>query len=223
MGFFDRFKKKTAAPDPAPAPRPEPVVPEPEPKPEPEPAPPKKINTYTEIQLENTKVCKDALKDIAVIYNILDGDKHEITWDEALHLYYSDTKYYFPWEFNVKECKIEKSDTGFSVFGDGLHLGDIKKSKFEGSPFHTISELMSCNGIDRIECKIKNRSDYFNITKQEYNNTPGFEPKKDDPHNRGTNEWFDMNDPRIVLKVFFDPALLGLQEEIPDPEELGLL
>ena len=165
-------------------------------------------DTYAEIWLSNTKVCKDTLRNIATIYT---KDKSKtLSWNEALHRYYNKGEQYFPWEFNVRNIEIEETVKGFAVYGDGLHLGDIKKSSVEGSDYWMICELRAIDGIQKIQAKIKNRSDYFNVSSAEYANTEGFDPEKDDVFKRGVNAWFDQNNPKIAIRVFFDPDLLGI-------------
>lgn len=206
MGLFDRFKKKKDEET-----IPEPVV-EPEIPVHFEPVVEEKVLTFFEVWLQNTAVCKDKLKDIVVIS---DKDGSTVSYDEAFRRYYVNDDF-FKWKFPVEEITFEKEPDRFKVFGDGLYLGDVKYSK-NNDDYKAISELMLCHGIDRIVCTIKNRSAYFRVTSEEYNNTEWFNPERDDVKKKGTDAWFDEGNPKICLKIYCDPALLG--HEYKEPEE----
>lgn len=195
MGIFDIFKKKEPDPRPAYSINTDDVIPS---------APAiKKSLSYRKMQLESTESCKDLLLDIAKIYDIKDGNKRLITYEEAFRLYYSDSSIYFPWEFPINNLSYKETPSGFAFYGDDIYLGDIHKSKASNSDYRFLSRLISFDAIDRLEVEIKNRSSYFHITSYEYHHTAWFDPKTDDPFNRGTNEWFDDNTPTIYITVYY--------------------
>lgn len=199
MSFFNRFNKKASNDN---LESHNSLVSETPPKP--------RENLYTKISLCNTVVCKNKLRDISVIHDKLNGDRI-ISWNEALHLYYGDKSRFFPWNFPVSDVELFNADVGFSVFGDKIHLGDVLKDERRGSDYWLLRKLIDVDGIQKLKCNIKNRSDYFHVTSYEYHNTEGFNPEKDDQFNRGTEAWFDQNNPSIDLCVYFDPSVIDAE------------
>lgn len=156
--------------------------------------------TYMEAQVDATKICKNSILQFA---EIKDGDRI-VPLKEAIERCYADPKLFLPWSFHVQNVQLEKSEKGFDVFGDGVKLGEIHRNSFEGSDYYYISQLFEMDKIDRLEAVIKTSSNYFALNKEQYKAMV-----KSDPHGRGTPPWME-NNPKVKLKVFFDPKIFGL-------------
>lgn len=159
------------------------------------------LSTFMPVSLDGTRICKNSVLQFA---EIKDGDRI-IPLREAIERFYADPKVYFPWEFHVNDVRLEKTDRGFDVLGDGVKLGEIRKNGIEGSDYYYISQLYDMDKIDRLGVEIKTGSKYFALNEEQYKAMV-----KSDPHGQGTQPWMER-DPKVTLKVYFDPKIFDLE------------
>jgi len=199
MGFFDFFKNESTSQRQTSS----------------IPVPPKQpLILFAEMPLEHTSRCRFELRLRAnVEYN-----GTVIGFLDAVQLYYQSPDIYFPWSFSVQDISLQRTNSTYEVYGDGLLLGTVLYSKYNDNYVRMLDDLIYINKIHHCRCEI-NDCKYFYLNEEEYNKYV-----QSDPFNRGFPSWAVDRSPSIKLFVYFEDGSIDLKDygtsfNFPQPED----
>ncbi len=199
MGFFDFFKSRSVDQrqmDNIPAPPKQPLI------------------LFAEMPLEHTSRCRSDLRLRAnVEYN-----GAIIGFLDAIQIYYQSPDIYFPWSFSVQDISLQRTNSTYEVYGDGLMLGTVLYSKYNDSYVRMLDDLIYINKIHHCRCEI-NDCKYFYLNEEEYKRYV-----QSDPFNRGFPSWAADRSPSIKFFVYFEDGVINLEDygtnfDFPQPED----
>lgn len=174
-------------------------------KPKPRPPEEKKpLLLFAEMDLHRTGGCRRDLHRRAVVFDY--ERQLNISFEEAIALYYGSPDRFFKWSFQVGSVSLERIAKTYQVYGDGLLLGEVEYSRYNDSSVRLLDALTYIGKIERLRCEVKD-AEYFYLTEDEYH-----ELVASDPYNRGFPKWAADAKPKIKLFVYFEDGVVDLSE-----------
>ena len=171
---------------------------------------------FAETNLHRTGGCLRDLHRRAVVFDY--ERQINISFEEAVALYYGSPDRFFKWSFSVGSVSLERIAKTYNVYGDGLLLGEVEYSRYNDNSVRLLDALTYIGKVERLRCEIKD-TEYFYLTEDEYN-----ELVTSDPYNRGFPEWSANTKPKIDLFVYFEDGVVdlsqyGTEPSLPDPDD----